>query len=272
VSLNNYITIDLGDRLKGKSWSVGGFFNRGRNGVSECLFSMGEQVTRGAINVYFYSDGKVGLDFGNDKTITTNAYTSDAGSFVHWMAVFDAATLTRSIYRNGVAVAHSSPTAGGTTSASGTMYIGAYKWGLSNYPFQGHLDNIVIYSETALDAAGVGRLSGLEGFPATGFLVVAFTFDSPTALGQNFAPCTGTVGDAAVQSGVVAVEGKECGATCIVCSSSGVACKGYTGGGPFLPCARGFFKDVTGPSACQSCPAAKYSADTAQTAQTACIE
>ena len=153
------------------------------------------------------------FDLWDDWTYTTSAYPSDVVVWVHWCFVFNSQGNTFAIYRDGVSQSLSpDDTAGGTTSASGPLFLGVRKWvknsnGYYDSPFSGAMDEVRVFAGHALSQAEVSSLMANPTTDGLG-LVLALTFDGGD-LGKDYS-CRG-VGDAVDVTDVAAVAGKECG-------------------------------------------------------------
>ena len=209
---NKYIeTKDL-DGVAGQSFSVCMEVKKAEAGTGQTLFSMGQGTTRGGLFGYFQSDNTVAFGLYSDYTVTTSAYTSDVGVWVHWCFVFSSEGNTFAIYRHGVAQALTKAAADGTTSASGPLFLGVWKWwtnsnGYYYGPFSGAMDEVRVFERRALTQVEVSSLMTNPTTDALG-LVLALTFDTGD-LGKD-SSCGG-VGDAVSVTGLASVAGKECG-------------------------------------------------------------
>ena len=217
---NKYIeTKDL-DGVAGQSFSVCMDVKKAKDGTVQYLFTMGQDTTRGGPHVRFNSNNKVHFGLFRDDTDTTSTYPSDAGVWVHWCFVFNSEGFTFAIYRDGVAQGLIHDAASGTTSASGPLFLGVWKWNTNSngyyyYPFSGAMDEVRVFAGHALSQAEVSSLMANPTTDALG-LVLALTFDAGE-LNKDYS-CRG-VGDAVSVTDVAAVGGKSCGSM----DSSGLA-------------------------------------------------
>ena len=157
----------------------------------------------------FRSDNKVEFSLYVDRTVTTSAFPSDVGVWVHWCFVFNSEGYTFTIYRDGAAQSLTKAAADGTTSASGPLFLGVFKWNKKGEPFSGAMDEVRVFAGHALTQAEVSSLMANPTTDALG-LVLALTFDAGAgSLGKDYS-CRG-VGDAVNVTDVEAVAGKECG-------------------------------------------------------------
>ena len=217
------VTKDV-DGISGESFSVCLYVKRKRVDAVEHLLTMGALTTRGGVFMRFWSSNKMQFGFRSDNTVTSSAFPSDTGVWVHWAFVYNKVGNGMSIFRDGVAQGLAGAGNGGTsqgpTTATGAIHLGVKKWDTSNSPFNGNMDELRVYVARALTQVDVASMMTNPITDDRG-LVLAMTFDFSADLGKD-SSCRG-IGDATSVTGVVLVTGKECGAE----DNSGAAtCRG----------------------------------------------
>ena len=211
--------------INDESFSMSLWVQRRRVAVFEYLLSMGAQAARAAVYLFFgTSDNTMAFNLHGDTMYTASSYPDDTGVWVHWSFVFNKVGNTMVIFRNGISQSPqagtpgSSPNggvSGGTTTATGAIHLGVYKWSTSAAPFNGNLDEFRLFEGRALAPADVLTISqasvsdnNLEG------LTVSLSFDTLGSLTTDYS-CGGS-NDAASATDVVAVRGVVCGSVSAV--------------------------------------------------------
>ncbi len=135
------------------SFSVAFWARRDAPGRWDIALSQGTAATNMLLHVGFRSNDHFTCAFHGNDVDTTNAYT-DTG-WHHWACTYNAATETRTIYRDGVSVPTNPPTGSGHYQGGGDLYVGSYTG--SRYPFKGSLDDVWVFN-VALPLARVTDL------------------------------------------------------------------------------------------------------------------
>ena len=161
----------------------------------------------------FLVDNKMYFSLWADGTPTSPPSSSDTGVWVHWAFVYNKVGNGMRIFKDGSAQTLSTGgnggTSGGSTSATGPIHLGVYKFNPSGSPFNGNMDELRVYADRVLTEAEVASMMTNPITDDLG-LVLSMTFDVSGNLGKD-SSCRG-IGDATSVTGVVSVTGKECGA------------------------------------------------------------
>ena len=173
--------------MAGQSFSVCMYVMKAEGGTQQYFLTMGERTTRGALQAYFFASNQLRFGFYDPDVDTTSAYPSDVGVWVHWCFVFNSEGSTFAIYRDGVAQSFTtSGSASGTTSASGPLFLGVWKWSKGRKPFSGAMDEVRVFVHHALTQAELPSLMADPTTDAPG-LVLALTFDAGAGdLGKDY--------------------------------------------------------------------------------------
>jgi len=193
--VNDFVNCGAVDLAEG-SFAIEFWAKRGASGGTQIIIGQGTNTPFAGLTVGFRSDDRFVFHFAetgtNTRLITPAAYTDT--DWHHWAVTFNATTLQRVIYRDGVALA--SDTAAALYNGGGTFFIGR---GLSGNFFNGQLDDVRIWNapRTAFTVAKdrAKRLVGNEGG-----LLRYFRFDETsggTARDSSDSAVHATVGGAA---------------------------------------------------------------------------
>ncbi|RLC77612.1 MAG: hypothetical protein DRI81_08290, partial [Chloroflexi bacterium] len=121
-------------------------------GGADYIIGQGERTLDQGLHIGFRSDGRFTCAFYGDDLDTTSSYTD--ADWHHWACTYDAATNTRTIYRDGQQVAQD--TAAANYQGSGPLQIGRGLWDGSR-AFHGRLDELAVWRD-ALTAAEIETL------------------------------------------------------------------------------------------------------------------
>ena len=163
----------------------------------------------------------LGAFSGTDATSTASDYPDDTWLWTHWAFVYNTIGNGMSIFRNGVAqeVVSNGGTSGGPTTATGAIHLGVWKFDTADSPFNGDLDEFLLFEGRALSSAEVLTIFQTDSTPTNMLsLTISLSFDVDSSLGTDFS-CGGS-NDAASATGVVAVQGVVCGSV----SAASLAC------------------------------------------------
>jgi hypothetical protein len=95
-------------------------------------------------------------DFGSEGS--TASYPGDINTWVHLVFMYNASTRTRYVYRNGIGLSLSIPTAGAQTNPDTTISIGKLGSPGIGFPFNGYIDDLRIYKGLLLTDAQIIEL------------------------------------------------------------------------------------------------------------------
>jgi hypothetical protein len=199
VSTGSVVTAPV-DGISGSSFSIMIWVKRERVGVDEYILTQGEEEKREGLKLQFDGDNTVKFSLINDWAYTSSKYSDDKGSWVHWGFTFNAFasskysddSLVMKIFRGGITATGNTweDTAGGTTSSSGPIYLGASKWYPSSSPFSGSMDELQVYAGRALTESEVAT-SYCGQVMKAGSLVMSLTFDVARNLGVDASGISG---------------------------------------------------------------------------------
>ncbi len=159
--VNDVVSAGSQVALANTSFTVAFWAKRGATGRFETIVGQGSATTSKGLVLGYRANNKFTCAFwGND--LDTPAYTDT--TWHHWTCTYDAATKSRTIYRDGAQVAQAAASA--NYQGSGNLYIGGFS--STAYPFTGLVDEVRIFSR-ALPAgevrslfAGAGPLVALD--------------------------------------------------------------------------------------------------------------
>lgn len=155
---NDLVTVPTGISLANSSFTLAGWTRRATIGTADFLFGQGTGVTSQGLHLGFMADNRIRLGFWGNDLDTGPAYT-DTTAWHHVAAVYNANTLARAIWRDGVSVA--SGVASANYSGTGTIQLG--RGGPSgSSEFTGSLDDLRIYGRdlTSDELAFLGATPG----------------------------------------------------------------------------------------------------------------
>ena len=176
--------------------------------------------------MHFQFDNKMYFDLFKDDTMTSSAFPSDTGVWVHWAFVYNKVNNRMIILRDGAVQAPEASSGsrpnGGTSSdpstATGPIHLGVYKWSTSDNPFNGNMDEFLLFEGRALTAPDVLTIAQAASTPNTVLdLTISLSFDDGTDLEKDYS-CGGS-NDAASVTAVFAVRGVACGSVSAVSSA-----------------------------------------------------
>lgn len=158
-----------------RSFSVALWAQRGTLNRAQVLVHQGALLTQtlGSLTLGFLADNRAVCDFGHNALISPQAYTQ-TNTWAHWTCTFDAASRTRTLYHNGVAIASDVLTS--TYTGSGPVTIGGVT--MDDRKFVGLTDEVQVYAR----ALPTPELSALY----------AATQKQPTTLAQSGEGITAT--------------------------------------------------------------------------------
>jgi hypothetical protein len=135
--------VDAGTSLNlaNASFTVAAWAKRSTTSGKQWIVSQGTQNTDKALVLGFRDNDHFTCAFYNDDLDTASAYT-DTNVWHHWTCMFDAATRTRKLYRDGMLVA--SDTSKGMFQASSAFNIGRATW--NEAYFSGAIDDVRVYN------------------------------------------------------------------------------------------------------------------------------
>jgi predicted outer membrane repeat protein len=140
-SSHQYTNAQSGLNLANSSFTVAAWAKRSITSGKQWILSQGTKTTDQALVLGFRDTDRFTCAFYSDDLDTPNQYT-DTNQWHHWACTFDAATRTRTIYRDGAVVA--TDTAKGMFQASGSINIGRATWN-EGY-FSGAIDDVRFYN------------------------------------------------------------------------------------------------------------------------------
>ena len=167
----------------------------------------------------FTSDNKMQFSLYGDTT-STPSLGYNTGVWVHCAFVYNKVGNGMSIFRDGFAQAPSSTvgnsgTSQGPTSATGPIHLGVWNWRTSIGPFNGEMDEFLLFEGRALTAPEALAIAKAGSTLNTVMaLTISLSFDTGTDLGEDYS-CGGS-NDAASVTGVAAARGVVCGSVSAV--------------------------------------------------------
>jgi hypothetical protein len=134
--------------IAGSSWSVSVWIysrtNAGQTGAIVSFGSVGTSFQCITVGYNMNTSGCYGHnDFNSEGS--TASYPGDINTWVHLVFMYDASTRTRYVYRNGVRLSLSIPTAGAQTNPDTAISIGKLGSPGIGFPFNGYIDDLRIY-------------------------------------------------------------------------------------------------------------------------------
>lgn len=123
--------------LDNRSFSASFWAKRDRTGSLDCILGQGHNSQNEGLTMCFQSNDSFTCGFfGND--LNTPSYPDT--DWHHWACTYDADSNTRTLYRDGEAVAHDTPVA--AYLGTGAVTFGKTPWG---HPFSGRLDEVAFW-------------------------------------------------------------------------------------------------------------------------------
>jgi subtilisin-like proprotein convertase family protein len=137
--VSDYLEAGSSLNLAGISFSAAFWARRLSSGKWHVALAQGSSSPDNGLHIGFRDNDRFLCAFYNDDLVTDAAYTDS--DWHHWACTFDATSLTRRIYRDGLLVKEGR--ASGMYGGSGTLYLGRY-FNADSF-FHGALDDIRIY-------------------------------------------------------------------------------------------------------------------------------
>jgi predicted outer membrane repeat protein len=138
---HQYVDAGTSLNLANSSFTVAGWAKRSNTSGKQWIVSQGTKNTDKALVLGFRDNDHFTCAFYDDDLDTPNQYL-DTNEWHHWACMFDAATRTRKLYRDGLLVA--SDTSKGMFQASGAFNLGRATW--NEAYFSGAIDDVRVYN------------------------------------------------------------------------------------------------------------------------------
>jgi len=174
---NGYVQSQQNIDLAHQSFTLEAWARRTNTGSIDMILGQGSAGTGQGLHFGFHCCqwvNKFCFGFYADDLFTTSVYTDN--EWHHWAATYDASTLGRSIYRDGVLVGTN--TAQAHYQGSGPLYVGKLPFG-STSTFPGTIDEVRVWNKARSQAEIVADISR----PLTGSepnLVAYWNFNEPS--------------------------------------------------------------------------------------------
>jgi hypothetical protein len=187
------------DGINDNSFSVSLYVQRKRVGAYEYFLTMGAATTRGGVQMYFWTDNTMIFDLMSDYTYTSSPFPSDTGVWLHWAFVYNKEGNAMTTFRDGVAQTLSTTqgnggTSSGPSTATGPIHLGVYKWSTSSFPFNGNMDEFLLFEGRALTAPDVLAIAQAASTPNTMLsLTISLSFDTSTNLKKDYSTLAGAL-------------------------------------------------------------------------------
>ena len=141
--------------ISGNSWSASAWVYSKSSNTNGGIINFGNSSTAFQTVYAGFNSTKYYITDNNTTALSDN-FAGDINNWVHIVFIFNSQTLERSIYRNGVKLNLTNPTAGGQSAVSTRYSIGAVSY-IGNF-YTGNIDDLRVYTGKVLSQAQINEI------------------------------------------------------------------------------------------------------------------